>query len=60
VDRVLFYVGTRYITYDSRAPYSVNFNSLNLPNGTYSVTAKAYDTTGNFTVSQGVTITIQN
>ncbi|HYH94880.1 Ig-like domain-containing protein, partial [Hyalangium sp.] len=60
VDRVLFYVGTRYITYDSRAPYSVNFNSLNLANGTYSVTAKAYDAAGNFTVSQGVTISIQN
>jgi aqualysin 1 len=60
VDRVLFYVGSRYITYDTKAPYSVNFNSLNLANGSYVVTAKAYDTAGNVSVSQGVTITIQN
>ncbi|MDY7230834.1 Ig-like domain-containing protein [Hyalangium rubrum] len=60
VDRVTFYVGTKYITYDSKAPYSVNFNSLNLANGTYAVTARAIDTAGNITVSEGVSITIQN
>ncbi|WP_224365833.1 Ig-like domain-containing protein [Hyalangium versicolor] len=60
VDQVNFYVGTLYAGYDSKAPYQVNFNSLRLPNGTYTVTAKAYDAAGNLTVSQGVSITIQN
>jgi subtilisin family serine protease len=60
VDRVLFYVGSKYITYDAKAPYSINFNSLNFANGSYVLTTKAYDVAGNVTVSAGVPITIQN
>jgi hypothetical protein len=60
VDRVLFYVGSKYVTYDAKAPYTINFNSLNFANGSYVLTAKVYDSAGNVTVSAGVPVTLQN
>jgi hypothetical protein len=60
VDRVTFYVGTRYVTWDGTAPYSINLNTLNFPNGDYVLTARIFDTTGHMTVTAGVPVTIQN
>ncbi|HYI00395.1 Ig-like domain-containing protein [Hyalangium sp.] len=60
VDRVTFYVGTKYVTWDGTAPYTINFNTLNFTNGVYVLTARLFDTDDNMTVTEGVTVTIQN
>jgi hypothetical protein len=60
VDRVTFYIGTQYITWDGSAPYAINFNTLNFINGNYTLTARIIDTAGNVTVTAGVPVTIQN
>jgi aqualysin 1 len=62
VDRVLFYVGSKYITYkrSTTDEYAVTFNSLNFSNGTYPITVKAIDSAGQETTSQPVSIVIQN
>jgi hypothetical protein len=60
INRVVFYVGSKYVGYDPKPPYALNFNSLNLPNGSYVITAKAYDSAGQMTISQGVNVSIEN
>jgi hypothetical protein len=60
VDRVTFYIGTHYITWDGTPPYSINFNTLNYINGNYTLTARVFDTAGNMTVTAQVPVTIQN
>ncbi|WP_224244182.1 Ig-like domain-containing protein [Hyalangium gracile] len=60
IDRVTFYVGSKYVTWDGTAPYGINFNTLNFANGDYVLTARIFDTDGNMTVTEGVTVTIQN
>ncbi len=60
VDRVTFYLGTQYITWDGKAPYSINFNTLNFINGEYVLTARIFDTAGQMTTTVEVPVTIQN
>jgi Bacterial Ig domain len=60
VDRVTFYIGTHYITWDGTPPYSINFNTLNYINGNYTLTARIFDTAGKMTVTTEVPVTIQN
>ncbi|WP_224370454.1 Ig-like domain-containing protein [Hyalangium versicolor] len=60
VARVTFYVGSTYVIYDNKAPYSINFNTLNFANGDYVLTARVIDTAGNVTVTEGVPVRIQN
>jgi beta-glucanase (GH16 family) len=60
VDRVTFYLGNQYITWDGKAPYSINFNTLNFINGDYVLTARIYDTAGNMTITNAVPVHIQN
>lgn len=43
VTKVEFYVGTTLVNTDSTPPYSFNWNTLPLNNGSYTLTAKAYD-----------------
>jgi N,N-dimethylformamidase beta subunit-like, C-terminal/Domain of unknown function (DUF4082)/Concanavalin A-like lectin/glucanases superfamily/Bacterial Ig-like domain/Bacterial Ig domain len=45
---------------DTTAPYSFNWNSATVTNGTYSVTARARDVAGNTSTSQAVTLTVTN
>ncbi|WP_224370466.1 Ig-like domain-containing protein [Hyalangium versicolor] len=60
VARVTFYVGSTYVIYDNKAPYSINFNTLNFANGDYVLTARVIDTAGNVTITNGVPVRIQN
>jgi hypothetical protein len=45
---------------DTTDPYSVTADSRTAPNGSYTLTAVARDTTGNLTTSAPVTITVSN
>lgn len=56
IDRVVFFIGSAYLGEDSSAPYSVEW--MNLPVGTFFITAVAYDTQGDFTVSDPVLVNV--
>ncbi|HYI00394.1 Ig-like domain-containing protein [Hyalangium sp.] len=60
IDRVTFYVGSKYVTWDGTAPYAINFNTLNFTNGDYVLTARIFDAAGNMIVTEGVPVRIQN
>ncbi len=60
VASVDFYAGTTLIGTDTTAPYSISFNSTTLPNGSYTLTAKAKDGAGNVGTSAGVAVTVSN
>jgi hypothetical protein len=45
--KVEFYQGTQLLGTDTASPFSMNFNSAGVPDGTYTLTAKAYDSSGN-------------
>jgi hypothetical protein len=47
-------------TEDASAPYSISWNSLNVANGNYTLTAKARDAGGNITISSEVLVTVNN
>jgi hypothetical protein len=49
-------VGTAVAT----APYSLSWNTLTVPNGTYTLSARATDLAGNSATSAGETITVNN
>ncbi|MCC5848328.1 MAG: immunoglobulin domain-containing protein [Verrucomicrobia bacterium] len=50
IDRVVFFIGSAYLGEDSSMPYT--FNWSNLPVGSFFLSAVAYDTLGNLTVSE--------
>ncbi|MBL8632514.1 MAG: M4 family metallopeptidase [Myxococcales bacterium] len=60
VASVDFYAGTALIGSDTTAPYSVNWNTTAVANGTYSITAKAKDGAGNVGTSTSVSVTVSN
>jgi hypothetical protein len=45
---------------DTTAPYSVTWSTTSVPNGSYTLTATARDTSGNTTTSSGRTVTVSN
>ncbi|MBL7740015.1 MAG: Ig-like domain-containing protein, partial [Chitinophagaceae bacterium] len=45
---------------DLASPYSFSWNTTTVTNGTYTLTARARDATGNITTSAGVTVTVNN
>jgi subtilisin family serine protease len=60
VDRVDFYNGTNLIGTTSMTPYSFSWDTTKITNGTYSLTAKAYDLAGNNATSLPVSVTLNN
>ena len=59
VSKVEFYVnGTLHST--DTAPYAFTWNTSAIANGTYTLSAKAYDAAGNAGQSAGVTVTVNN
>jgi chitodextrinase len=60
VTKVEFYVDGSLKSSDSAAPYSYSWDSSSIANGTYGVTAKAYDAAGNSATSTSVSITVKN
>lgn len=60
IAKVEFMVGTLVVSTDTSAPYTVYWDSRTLPNGSYAITAKATDTSGNTSTSAAANITINN
>jgi chitodextrinase len=59
LNRVEFYVDGTLINTISSAPFSFNWNSYAVHNGSHTITAKAIDASGNY-ATQSVTVTITN
>jgi RHS repeat-associated protein len=65
VTRVEFYAGSDRLASDSSSPYSATWNTLDETNtpgydGSYAITAKAYDADGNVTSSSVSNVTVSN
>jgi hypothetical protein len=60
VTRVEFYEGSTLLGTDDSPPYSVSFNTWNLPNGNRSLVAVARDAAGNAGPSSPVAVTVDN
>jgi subtilisin family serine protease len=60
VTRVEFFFNSTRIATDAAAPYSIAWNTTTVPNGTYTLTSKAFDMAGNVTTSAGVSVTVSN
>jgi subtilisin family serine protease len=58
--KVEFHVDGKLISSDPSAPYSTTWDSRALPNGTHTLTARAYDVYGNVATSAGVIVTSDN
>ncbi|WPB82344.1 Ig-like domain-containing protein [Archangium violaceum] len=60
VHRVELYDGTTLLASYSRPPYSFSWATRTVPNGPHTLTARAYDLTGNVTTSAPVNVVIDN
>jgi hypothetical protein len=60
VTLVTFYYGSTLIGTDATEPYEILWDTLALPNGSYTLTAKANDAMGNVGTSPGVSVTLAN
>jgi regulation of enolase protein 1 (concanavalin A-like superfamily) len=58
VSRVEFYAGATLVGTDATSPYAATWN--NVPAGSYSLTAVAYDNAGAVTTSSARTVTVNN
>jgi hypothetical protein len=60
VARVDFYAGATLIGTDSTAPYSASWDTTGWPNGSVTLTTRAYDIAGNVTLSAGRAVSVDN
>jgi uncharacterized protein (TIGR03118 family) len=60
VTQVEFFAGTTSIGSATTAPYSINWNTTTVANGSVSLTAVAHDAGGNTTTSAAVSVTVSN
>ena len=60
VSRVEFYVDGAKVGTATSAPYSLNWDSKTVANGTHSVNAKAFDAAGNVGTSATISVTVNN
>lgn len=60
VARVDFLVNGSVVGSSTVAPYATTWNSLLTPDGSVTITAKAYDTSGQFTVTPALNVTVLN
>lgn len=60
VTKVEFYRGTTLLSTDTTSPYSYTWDSTSVTNGSYSLTAKAYDAADNVATSTAVSVTVDN
>ncbi len=60
VSKVEVYRGTTLVGIDTTAPYAAVFDTTSVANGSYTFTAKAFDTAGTSTSSSPVTVTVSN
>jgi len=60
VSKVEFYVNGALQATDTATPYSFSWNTSSLTNGSYTLSAKAYDAAGNVKQSTSVPVTVNN
>jgi hypothetical protein len=60
VDYVEFYRGVTLLGSDNTAPYSYSWDSTGVTDGSYSLTARAYDKSNNTQTSTAVNVTVHN
>ncbi|MFH0893188.1 MAG: Ig-like domain-containing protein [Bacteroidota bacterium] len=60
ISKVEFYYGTTKIGEDATSSYSVEWNTIGLADGAYSLTAVAVDNAGNSKTSTPVSVTVDN
>ncbi len=60
VSRVEFYENGAFLSAINVAPYTYNWDTTSVANGSHSLTAKAYDAAGNVGQSLNITITVNN
>ncbi len=60
VSSVPFSVDGTVVGTDTTSPYTFSWNSTSVPNGSYTITATAVDTSGNQATSNAVTVTVLN
>jgi len=60
VSKVEFYSGTTLLGSDTTSPYSFDWNTTSVTNGSYSLTTKAFDAAGNSASSAAVAVTVSN
>ncbi|OJT26163.1 hypothetical protein BO221_10105 [Archangium sp. Cb G35] len=60
VARVEFYAGTTLLETVTTAPYTVSWDTRSGPDGSVTLTARAYDAAGNVTVSAGRAVMVDN
>jgi hypothetical protein len=60
VSKVEFYVNGALKATDTASPYSFSWNTTSLTNGTFTLSAKAYDAAGNVGQSSNVSVTVKN
>lgn len=60
VTKVEFYLDAALKSSDTAAPYSWSWNTASTPNGSHSLTSKAYDAAGNIGTSTAVTVNVSN
>ncbi len=60
VSKVEFYINGALISAGNVTPYSYNWNSASVANGSYTLTAKAYDASGNLGQTGNIIVTVNN
>jgi hypothetical protein len=60
VTRVEFYVDGNLLGVDETSPFTVSWDTTAVPNGSHTLTVKAWDAAGNVTTSAGVTVNVSN
>jgi hypothetical protein len=60
VSKVEFYVNNVLQATDTSSPYSFNWNTTSAANGSYTLSAKAYDAAGNVGQSSNISVTVNN
>jgi hypothetical protein len=60
VSRVEFYANGSLLSASNVAPYSYSWNTAGVSNGSYALSARAYDSAGNVSNSSSVSVVVNN
>jgi chitinase len=60
VSKIEYYLNDVLQAVDTSAPYVFSWNTQQVKNGSYMLTARAYDAAGNVSNSAGVPVTVSN
>ena len=60
VQKVQFWAGNAYLSYDISAPYAKSWDTTSVADGAYTLRARAYDTSGNNSGLTSITVYVSN